>query len=78
MDGCSEWGTTGKCVEYSSFLIYINDLPDIRNCVICLFADDTKMYLRDRDPVDIILVLFILLSDQSEKAYLLCIRQCLL
>ncbi len=26
------------------FLIYINDLPDAMNCVLRLFADDTKLY----------------------------------
>ena len=26
------------------FLIFINDIPDILNCTVTLFADDTKLY----------------------------------
>ena len=34
------------------FLIYINDLPEIINCTIKLFADDTKLYSEIKNPSD--------------------------
>ena len=34
------------------FLIYINDLPDAMDCILRLFADDTKLYSIIKNPSD--------------------------
>ncbi len=38
------------------FLIFIKDLPEIMNCTLRLFADDTKLYSAIGDPVQELLL----------------------
>ena len=33
-----------KCPGANTFLIFINDMPEVLNCCIKLFADDAKLY----------------------------------
>ena len=51
MDGSSsEWADVtsgmpqGSLLGTTRFLIYINDLPDLVQCFVNLFADDAKFY----------------------------------
>ncbi|XP_033731479.1 uncharacterized protein LOC117321118 [Pecten maximus] len=37
----------GSVLGPTLFLIYVNDMPDMLNCTIKLFADDIKMYRQD-------------------------------
>ena len=53
LDGCqSEWTDIVSGVPQGSvlgpllFLVYVNDLPDIVQCDIKLFADDTKLFTK--------------------------------
>ncbi len=48
----SDWAQVASGIPQGSvlgpvlFLIYINDLPDVVNNMVKLFADDTKIYAR--------------------------------
>ena len=56
----SEWAPVSSGIPQGSvlgptlFLIYINDLPEVVNSCIKLFADDTKLYMRANNIVDMI------------------------
>lgn len=34
----------GSVLGHVIVLVYINDLPDVIECIVKMFADDTKMY----------------------------------
>ena len=53
LEGCHlEWTEVASGVPQGSvlgpllFLIYVNDLPEVVQCSVNLFVDDTKLYLR--------------------------------
>ena len=54
----SEWAPVSSGIPQGSvlgptlFLIYINDLPEVVNSCIKLFADDTKLYMRANTIID--------------------------
>ena len=55
---CSDWIPVpsgvprGSVLAPTLFLLYANDLPSVLNCVIKIFADDSKLYRVVRHPGD--------------------------
>ena len=43
MERCFEWGTQGQCPG-AYLILYINDLSEVVNSIVKIFADDTKIY----------------------------------
>ena len=43
-DTCDQWCPTGSVLGPTLFFYFINDMPDVNNCLIKIFADDTKVY----------------------------------